>query len=92
MKYQIEKQPSGIEIEVSEISGKERLVLEAFRECKEGRCTCPTQEYEKLDSLEIHESAGTIYLRLRAKQGAEFDRGEIQRCLEHTEEHVKSRK
>jgi len=92
MKYQIATKPSGIEIEVSGVEGKEQQLLEAFRECQEGRCTCPTQEYEKLDSLEIEKSPGTINLRLKAKPGAEFDQREIQRCFEHTEARVKSQK
>lgn len=92
MKFQIAKKPGGIDIEVSEIEGKKKQLLEAFRECQEGRCTCPTQEYAKLDVLEFDDqSVGTINLKLRAKKGAEFDQAEIQRCLEHTEERVKSR-
>ncbi|MHB8921760.1 MAG: hypothetical protein ACYC3N_12160 [Halothiobacillus sp.] len=91
MKYQIVKKPGGIEIEVSGAEGKEKQLLEAFRECQEGRCTCPTQEYAKLDSLKLEQSAGTINLRLMAKNGTEFDQAEIQRCLEHTDEQVKSR-
>lgn len=92
MKYQIAEKPGGIEIEVSGVEGKEKNYLEAFRECQDGRCTCPTQEYAKLDALEVGQTAGTINLRLKAKKGAEFDQIEIQRCLEHTEERVKARK
>jgi len=92
MKYQIAKKSGGIEIEVSGVEGKEAQLLEAFRECQDGRCTCPTKEYAKLDALELDQSTGTINLKLKAKKGAEFDQTEIQRCLEHTEERVKSRK
>jgi len=92
MKYHITKKPGGIEIEVSGVEGKERQLLEAFRECQDGRCTCPTQEYARLDALELDQSAGTINLKLKAKRGTEFDQTDIQRCLEHTEERVKSRK
>lgn len=92
MKYKIAKKQGGIEIEVSGVDGNEKQLLDAFRECQDGRCTCPTQEYAKLDSLELGQAAGTINLRLKAKKGTEFDQAEIQRCLEHTRERVKSRK
>lgn len=91
MKYKIAEKPGGIEIGVSGVEGKEKQLLEVFRECQEGRCTCPTQEYAKLDALELDQSAGTINLRLRARKGLEFDQAEIERCLEHTEDRVKSR-
>jgi hypothetical protein len=91
MKYQIAKKPGSLEIEVSGVEGKEKQLLEAFRECKEGRCACPTQEYAKLDALELNQSSGTINLTLKAKKGVEFDQAEIQRCLDHTKERVKSR-
>ena len=91
MKYQIAKKPGGIEIAVSGVEGNEKQLLEAFRECQDGRCACPTQEYAKLDALELDQSAGTINLRLKARKGLEFDQTEIQRCLEHTEQRVKSR-
>lgn len=92
MKYQITKKPGGIDIEVSGVEGKEKELLDAFRECQEGRCVCPTNEYAKLDSLELDHSGGIINLRLKAKKGARFDETKIQRCLVRTEERVKSRK
>lgn len=88
MKYQIMTKPDGIDIEVSEVAGKETQLLEAFRECQAGRCTCPTNEYAKLDALELDQSPGTLHLRLKAKQGVEFDQTKIERCLDHTRQRV----
>lgn len=89
MKYKITGKPDGIDIEISEAAGKQTQLLEAFRACQEGRCSCPTQEYAKLDALELEASAQTITLRLKAKEGSELDQAEIRRCLEHTEAQVK---
>jgi hypothetical protein len=72
-------------VEVSEIEGKEEHLLTEFLACKEGRCSCPSDEYKKLDSLEIDHLAGTIRLRLSAKSGQAFDKTEIEKCLDHTE-------
>jgi hypothetical protein len=89
MKYQISGKPDGLDIKVEEVEGSEDKILDAFQQCKEGRCACPTQEYKKLDSLQIEQSAGGISLRLKSKEGAQFDRSEIERCLEYTKAQVK---
>ncbi len=88
MKYEIKSEKDVVEIEVRDVEGKEEQLLQAFQECQEGRCSCPTQEYAKLESLEVTEDAGTIALRLTAKKGDKIDQREIERCLEHTESSI----
>jgi len=75
----------GLTIEVSEISGQQEQLLAEFQACQEGRCSCSTKEYEKLDSLNIKVASGKVRLNLKAKSGQVLDSGEIQKCLEHTE-------
>ncbi len=84
MKQVIKPDTQGLTVEVSEIAGQQDRLLTEFQACQEGRCSCPTDEYAKLESLEIDESSGRIRLRLKAKAGQAFDRGEIERCLNHT--------
>jgi hypothetical protein len=88
MKREVIKKEDGLEIEVSNVQGKEDQLLEAFQECAEGRCSCPTQEYEKLEELQVEQDAQKITLRLTAKDGQSFDQSEIDRCLDYTEERV----
>ena len=85
MKHTIKLDSEGLTVEVSEIVGKEKQLLSEFQACQEGRCACPTDEYAKLDTLAIDNSAGTITLRLTAKSGRVFDEAEIEKCLDHTE-------
>lgn len=84
MKYKIESKGNETNIEISETKGKQKKLLEAFQECQEGRCSCPTQEYSKLDSLEIENVENSISLKLKSKPGKQFDKKEISRCLEYT--------
>ena len=84
MKYKIEQNQNGIDIEVAENKEKQSQLLEAFQACQEGRCSCPTREYTKLESLEIEKDTDTIHLHLKSKPGEEFDQSEISKCLEHT--------
>jgi type II secretory pathway component PulL len=75
----------GLTVEVSEIEGKEEHLLAEFQACQEGLCTCPSEEYDKLESLKVDHSAGKIHLRLSAKSGQTFDKAEIEKCLDHAE-------
>ena len=84
MKYKVESNKDEVNIEISETEGKEKKLLEAFQECQEGRCSCPTQEYSKLKSLEIENNKDTIHLKLKSKSDEQFDEKEISKCLEYT--------
>ena len=84
MKYKVESAENEVSIEVTETKGKQEKLLQAFQECQEGRCTCPTQEYSKLDSLEIESDENTIKLKLKSKPDVKFDESEIGKCLEYT--------
>jgi hypothetical protein len=60
--------------------------LEAFQECQEGRCACPTQEYSKLDSIEIENNDNQIHIKLKSKPDEQIDEAEIAKCLEYTKQ------
>ena len=92
MKKDIKADTDGLTIEISEIQGKDKQLIEAFQECQEGRCSCPTNEYSKLESLEIKQTEGKINLRLSSKKGEVFDSAEIGKCLDYTEKKVTSSK
>ncbi len=86
MKYEIDTNENDISIEVSGISGirgRQEELLELFQKCQEGRCTCSTQEYSKLDSLVIENDEDTIRLKLKSKSNEKFDKSEISKCLEY---------
>jgi hypothetical protein len=89
MKYRIDEKVNGIDISVADVKDKKEKLLEAFRECQEGRCSCPTEEYKKLDSLEIEQSGDGIRLRLKSRHGEPIDKSEIEKCLDYTVERVK---
>ena len=89
MKYKIETKGNETNIEISEIKGKQKKLLEAFQECQEGRCSCPTQEYSKLNSLEIENNENSISLQPKSKPGKQLDKKKISKCLEYTKEKVK---
>ena len=84
MKFQIEEKENGLDISIAELEGKRNELIQAFGECREGRCSCPTEEYKKMDSLEIDHDDQNIRLHLKAISGSKLERSEINRCLEYT--------
>ena len=79
---------NGIDIHITELEGKKVELLEAFNECSEGRCTCPTQEYTKIETLNIVDSEDKIKLSIISREDEVIDTQEIEKCLEHTKNKI----
>ena len=88
MEANIKTTENGLQIDVTDLEGKKEQLLEAFQECSEGRCTCPTNEYQKLAALDVIDSGDAIQLSLIAKPDEQFDTTEIEKCLEYTKQRV----
>jgi hypothetical protein len=87
-RYRIEKSPeSAVAIEVSEVGGQQDRVLAAFASCQAGQCSCPTDEYRKLESMSIDRGEDDITVRLEPKEGESFDLSQIAVCLEYVTAH-----
>jgi hypothetical protein len=82
--YRIEEDESGLSVDITGAAVKKEDLVQAFGECKEGNCSCPTDEYEKLASMDVEQSGEVIRLRLAAKAGEKFDPSEIAACLDYT--------
>ena len=84
-RYTIDQSDDGLTIRVTETGPDSDQLLAAFQECQEGRCDCPTDEYEKVSTLSVEsEGSEDITLRLVPKPGQRFDESEIESCLQHT--------
>ena len=88
MKSKITKNKTGIEINITDLNGEKEKLLEAFQECSEGRCTCPTQEYEKVETLNITGTDKLIQLSIKSKENTIINTNEIKKCLEYTKDKV----
>jgi len=88
MKSKITRNKDGINIDITELNGEKERLLEAFQECSEGRCTCPTQEYEKVETLNIDGTDKIIQLSIKSKKNTVINTKEIEKCLEYTKDKV----
>ncbi len=84
VKVNVSEDGAGLRIKIDQLGTKQAKVLEALQECSEGRCTCPTSQYEKLESVEIAPADDGINIALKPKSGETIDRQAIDKCLEYT--------
>ena len=83
-KYIIEKKNGELSVEIDSSSLNNTQLLEAFQRCREGRCDCPTDEYDKLESMRVDQAAERISLSLKAKPGQSIAKAAVAVCLDHT--------
>jgi len=88
MKTKIVSRKDGIEIQIADAGSHADELMAAFKQCQEGRCSCPSQEYVKVESLHVEQSQAGIRLSVKSKVGQEIDVGEIEKCLEHTKNRI----
>jgi hypothetical protein len=82
--YEISAGPDGVVIELANTGDQDERLLAAFAACQQGKCACPTDEYQKVEGMDLEKGEGEILIRLRPKQGSTFDVGQLTACLEHT--------
>lgn len=88
MESKIKATETGIEIDIQNVEDKQDKLLEAFQECQDGHCTCHTEEYKKVESLQIRTGNDAIQLSITAKPDEKIDVAEIEKCLEYTKKRV----
>jgi uncharacterized protein (DUF433 family) len=79
-----ENDESKVLVELVEAGDHQDQLIEAFGECQAGQCSCPTNEYDKLESMEVEQGEGVIRMRLEPKPGEKLDKSQIAACLDYT--------
>ena len=83
-RYRVDEDEETVSIELTDLAGRQDELFEAFRECQEGSCTCPTEEYRKVASMDLNAGEEKIAIRLTSKPGERLNSSEIDTCLAHT--------
>jgi hypothetical protein len=83
-RYRIDKSSTAAAIQLTEVGGKRQQLLEAFQDCAEGHCSCPTTEYGKVASMQVEGDEDRIAIKLEAKPASDFSVSQIADCLAHT--------
>jgi len=91
MKHKIKDVKDRIEIKISDVKENQEELLKSFELCQKGQCGCPTDEYKKLQNLNISSSENEIMLNLEAKDGEKLNKSEIEKCIDFTVKKVKKK-
>lgn len=84
MKFRIKDDATTVSIQIEELGGKQGQVLKSLQACSEGRCTCPTGEYDKLDAMQLAQAPDRIAVTLKPKASQRLERSAIEACVQHT--------
>lgn len=84
MRYEVEDREPDIEIRVVGAGGQASRLLESMQECRSGRCGCPTDQYDKLEAMDVDAGEGVVTVRLHPLPGERLDLGQIRTCLDYT--------
>ena len=84
MKHTVETTSDGIRIDASVRGDQQQQLLEEFAKCAAGSCSCPTPQYEKVQSMDFQPQPGGVIVNLQVKPGEAIDVADIEQCLEHT--------
>jgi hypothetical protein len=90
-RYRIRDEQSAVSIDLTEVGGRQDELLNAFADCASGQCSCPTDQFEKLASIDVHHDEDQITLRLNSKHSTRLDSSEIAACLDHTVNKIEGR-
>lgn len=80
--YNIKKVEKDLVIDIKDISSNKDEILANFNDCKEGKCSCPTDEYKKLKDMKINFTDNEIEITIAPKENTEFNKKEIGKCLD----------
>jgi len=83
-RFNVTQAESKLHIEIDDVANKQAELMGALQECAEGRCTCPTRQYEKLQEINIQPTPTGVNVTLTPKPGESIDRNAIDKCLEYT--------
>ena len=89
-RYSIDRDTDGLTIRLTETGTETDQLLGLLQDCQEGRCDCPTDEYEKVSSLSVERQDDAVTMQLRPKPGERFDESEVRACIQHTIDKTRS--
>lgn len=84
MRYEITEHQDDVEIRVRETGEHAPQLLDSLQGCQQGRCGCPTDQYERLEQMTIRTEIDELTIRLHPREGQRLDTGELQACMDYT--------
>lgn len=83
MKHQVEKRGADVTIQIEDVAGREQVLLEAIRSCRQGAWACQSGECVNIGEMSERVDDGRVFLTLTPKPGAHIDPAGIEVCLRY---------
>ncbi len=71
----------GVKIELIGVGADKATMLETFAGCADGSCECSTEEYAKVESMQVNDLGDDITIDVRTKAGETIDTACISDCM-----------
>ena len=71
---------TSLTVQIDDVTDQ-NAILETIQGCADGNCACSTDEYQKVESIQIHPGANSIQLNIEVKAGEIIDPNCISECL-----------
>ena len=71
---------SSLVVNIEDLADK-NVILETIQGCADGNCACSTDEYQKVESMQILPGINSIQLNIEVKAGETIDPNCISECL-----------
>lgn len=85
-KIDITPAPDGVRIQLIGVGADKATLLETFQGCADGSCECSTDEYEKIESMQVQEQDDAITIEVHTKPGETIDPTCIDDCMTYAQE------
>lgn len=84
MHYEISEDGDEVTMLVSGTGDSADALLASFQECQAGQCSCPTDQYERLEAIDVQAGADEIAIRLTPIAGQRLDVADLRACMDYT--------
>jgi hypothetical protein len=84
MRYEISEQGKHVQIQIHQTGEHTPRLVASLQDCREGRCSCPTDQYDRLEDMTVQTGVDQLTVRLHPKPGQRLDTDQLQACLDYT--------
>ena len=81
MKISSEQVGEKLTVNLDDVKDKD-AIIETIAGCADGNCACSTDEYQKVETMQIVPGPNSIQLNIEVKPGEVIDPNCISECLE----------
>lgn len=84
MRYEVREDGSEVSMQVTQVGDRAPAVFASIQQCQQGQCSCPTDQYDRLESIDVQMAPDQITVTLRPREGERLDVEQLRACMDYT--------